>query len=102
MGRTQRPGYLIIKGYELEEKLNSEHKTVKDFANAMRVDMAEAYSILSGEKVGVDAARRFITYYGADFAHEYIDWEAMGMKDPMLKNKKRNIQARHFYRRIAI
>ena len=97
--KRRGPGYLIVKGKKLEKKLNSEGKTVKDFANRMFIEMSEAYRILSGERAGVDIARKFITRYGADFAHLYIDWAAMGMSDPYPTIKKRNIKTRHYDRR---
>ena len=97
--KRKRPGFLILKGYELEEKLNSDGKTVKDFANTMGLEMREAYAVLLGEKLGVDIARRFITRYGADFAHEYIDWAAMGMTDPYPKIRKRCINTRYYEKR---
>ena len=76
------PGYLIIKGWKLEKYLNSKGKTVRDFADALDIEMKEAYRILSGGKVGLEIARRLINYYGAGQARKYIDWEAMGIKDP--------------------
>jgi len=81
------PGYLIIKGWKLEKMLNAKGKTVRDFADALDIKMIEAYEILSGKKVGLEIARRFINHYGADYANRYIDWTSMGMdeKSQLLK-----------------
>ena len=92
------PGYLILKGEELETKLNASGKTVGDFANALEIEMEEAYKLLSGDKIGYEFARRFINHYGAEFAHLYIDWKAMGMSDPYLSFKKRLV-GKHGYNR---
>jgi hypothetical protein len=93
--RRRPPEFLILKGEELEKWLNSRGKTVRSFADALEIEMAQGYGLLSGEKAGLEISRRFIYYYGADFAHEYIDWAAMGMTDPFSKSKKRNIRERN-------
>ncbi|GHU97996.1 hypothetical protein FACS1894211_00970 [Clostridia bacterium] len=104
MKETKRipPGFMILKGEELERELNDQGKTVRDFANALDIEMIEAYGILSGEKEGIDIARRFVKHYGADFAHGYIDWKAMAMTDPYCGSKKRNVKTRHYDRRRII
>ena len=96
------PGFLIIKGNELERDLNACGKTVRDFADDLDITISEAYGLLSGEKAGADIARKFINRYGAEYAHRYIDWENMGMADPYPKMKKRNVSKCHFNRQNKI
>jgi len=102
MKKQKPPGYLVLKGEELETELNALGKTVRDFANSLGLEMQDAYGVLSGEKIGVDTSCSFITRYGADFAHEYIDWSFMGMANPYPRIKKRCVKTRHFDRRNAI
>jgi hypothetical protein len=94
--RRKRPGFMILKGCELERKFGESGRTVRSFADVMDIEMGEAYRILSSEACGLEIARRFITRCGADFACEYIDWGAMGIKDPLKKSKKRKIITRHY------
>ena len=95
------PEFLIVKGEEFETALNADGETVSDFADALDIEMTEAYGILSGEKVGSEISRRFINHYGADHTHKYIDWEAMGMTDPYEKIKKRCVKTRYYDRRSS-
>lgn len=39
--------------------------------------------LLGGTAVGEETARRFIYYFGADNAAEYIDWAAIGKQNPL-------------------
>ena len=96
------PGFLIIKGENLERDLNACGKTVRDLADDLNIPMSEAYNLLSGEKAGVEIARRFINHYGAEYAHRYIDWENMGIADPYPKMKKRNVSKSYFNRQNKI
>ena len=60
-----------------------------EFAREMGVDVSEVEKMLNGEAVGVNTARKFIGYIGADKAQRLIDWDAMGKKNPLAKPKKR-------------
>jgi len=84
--KRKTPGFLILKGCELEIDLNVCDKNVRDFADTLDIEMLDAYKLLSGERTGIEISRRFINRYGADYAHGYIDWEAMGIKNPLNKN----------------
>ena len=95
------PGFLTLKGYEFEIALNEKGKTVRDFADALNVEPAEAYGLLSGKKAGPAISRKLIKHYGADFIHKYIDWWAMGTHNPYPKIKKRHVLKRHYDRRNA-
>jgi len=94
-GENGAPGFMIVKR-SMERALKRKGKTVADFANELELDMKEAYGVLSGEKTGVDFARRFIRCYGADYAHKYIDWRAMGMADPYETIMKREVDMRAY------
>ncbi|MCL2675116.1 MAG: hypothetical protein FWE84_00765 [Firmicutes bacterium] len=93
------PGYMILKGKELEKELNASGKTAISFADTMDIRVIIAYTMLSGKKAGLEISRRFIYRYGADFAHNFIDWATMGMADPYDKIGKRHIITRHYERR---
>ena len=93
------PQFLVVKTDVMERVLAFSGKTVKAFANDLGIKTEQAYSLLSGEKVGVDIARKFINHYKAEYAHRYIDWAALGIPDPYRKMRKRSIVSRHFDRR---
>lgn len=90
--KPEAPGFMILKADSMERLLENSGWTPRAFANALDIDMCEAYKLLSGEKVGAYTARSFIRYYGAGFAHNYIDWPAMEMEDPYPGIRKQIIQ----------
>lgn len=62
-----------------------------DFANALDLEMEESYKLLSGEPVNYYLAKRFIWYFSAAFAKEFIDWDAMKITAPRLKHSKKRM-----------
>ncbi|MCL2369693.1 MAG: hypothetical protein FWC80_00455 [Firmicutes bacterium] len=91
------PGFLVVKPDVMYKVLAFAGKTVLAFAEDLDIEPIEAYSLLSGEKMGKDIAKKFIIHYKAEYAHRYIDWEILGLSDPYLNIRKRNIRSRNFY-----
>ena len=54
----------------------------------MGVTVGEVEKLLSGIAVNEETARRFIYYFGADNAAEYIDWAAIGKQNPFADKGK--------------
>ena len=57
-------------------------------AREMGVTVAEVEKLLSGTAVGEETARRFINYFGADYAAKFIDWAAIGKQNPLADKNK--------------
>ena len=77
MKRIQRVGFMVIKGWLVERDFNARGLTVRDFADALGIEMREAYKLLSGEKIGIGLARKFVMCDKIDKAMKYIDWHNM-------------------------
>ena len=54
-----------------------------EFARETGVSVEEVEKMLNGERVGVNTAKRFIAYLGADEAARLIDWKAIGKVNPL-------------------
>lgn len=74
---------MIIKKGLLQHYLSEQKMTAAILARNMGVTAAEVEKLLNGEAVGEPTARRFIYYFGADEAAKYIDWSAIGKKNPL-------------------
>ena len=61
---------------------------VEKLAREMGVAVAEVEKLLGGTAVNEETARRFIYYFGADNAAEYIDWAAIGKQNPFADKGK--------------
>lgn len=68
-----------IKTELLQNYLDEHELTAAILARNMGVNTAEVEKLLSGIAVNEETARRFIYYFGADNAAEYIDWAAIGV-----------------------
>lgn len=71
-----------VKTELLQAFLDKYGITAAILAREMGVTVAEVEKLLSGTAVGEETARRFIYYFGADNAAEYIDWAAIGKQNP--------------------
>lgn len=67
----------LLLAYLDERKLS-----VSDLANEMKIDVTELERLLNGEAADKKIARRFIYHFGASKARRFVDWEAIGKKDP--------------------
>lgn len=72
-----------IKTELLQNYLDEHELTAAMLARNMGVNAVEVEKLLNGETVNEETARRFIYYFGADNAAEYIDWAAIGKENPL-------------------
>ncbi|MCL2798511.1 MAG: hypothetical protein FWD58_10790 [Firmicutes bacterium] len=72
-----------IKPQLLKEFLEKKKMSVAGFACELEVDVSEIEILLNGEAVEVETARKFIYYVTADEAQHLIDWEALGIENPL-------------------
>ena len=56
--------------------------TPNKFADAINVEIEEAYKLLSGKPVNYYTAQAFIEYFKAPFAGALIDFAGMGIEPP--------------------
>lgn len=88
------PMFMALKVEIMERYLIRAKMTPSEYAADLDIFVYEAYSLLSGEKIGVHLSRRFIKRHEARFAHNYIDWQTMGMVDPFPNIKKEIIESK--------
>ncbi|MDR0850768.1 MAG: hypothetical protein LBN07_04850 [Christensenellaceae bacterium] len=79
-----------IKIQLLQAFLKERKITALDLAKEMEVDVSEIEKLLKGEAVDEKAAHKFIYYFGADEAQHFIDWEAIGKKNPLINESDTN------------
>jgi len=72
-----------IKGEKLSLHLQEKDMTHSEFANELGISLLEVEWLFAGEAVAVDTAKKFTDYFGADKTAEFIDWEALGKKNPL-------------------
>jgi transcriptional regulator with XRE-family HTH domain len=72
-----------VKIKRLKKYLKDNGLTKEELACDMGVSAAEVEKMLNGQTVGVNTARKFIAFFGADDAQSLIDWEAIGKKNPL-------------------
>lgn len=77
-----------IKKELLQDYLDEHELSAAILARNMGVNTAEVEKLLSGIAVNEETARRFIYYFGADNAAEYIDWAAIGKQNPLADKGK--------------
>lgn len=73
---------MIIKKELLQAFLDKYGITAAILAREMHVDENEIQSLLNGDAVNEETARKFIYYFGADEAVKMIDWAALGKQIP--------------------
>lgn len=74
---------MIVKGKRLSKLLQERKMTRQAFADKLGVEVTEVDKMLSGEAVGYETARKFVYFLTANCAQYYIDWQAMGKKNPL-------------------
>lgn len=72
-----------IKTKLLLAYLEQRKMSVSDLAKEMEISVTELEVLLNGEAVGEKTAQQFIYYLGANEAQKFIDWEAIGKKNPL-------------------
>lgn len=81
---------MIVKKEKLQSYLDERKLTRAEFANKLKVGVTEVDKMLSGEPVGYDTARKFIYYLKAERAQHLVDWEAIGVKNPLTEESENN------------
>ena len=77
-----------VKTELLQAFLDKYGITAAILAREMGVTVGEVEKLLGGTAVNEETARRFIYYFGADNAAEYIDWAAIGKQNPLADKGK--------------
>ena len=77
---------MIVKAQKLQALLDRRELTRKDFADKLGVDVTEVDKMLEGEAVGYDTARKFVYYLKANRAQHLIDWDKLGVENPLAKD----------------
>lgn len=81
---------MIIKKEKLQAYLDERNLTRAEFAKRLGVEVSEVDKMLSGEPVGYDTARKFIYYLKANSAQHYVDWDTLGVKNPLTEEDNEN------------
>lgn len=77
-----------VRKERLQNYLDEHDITAAELAREMGVTVGEVEKLLCGTAVNEETARRFIYYFGADNAAEYIDWAAIGKQNPFADKGK--------------
>lgn len=75
--------YVIVE--KVLRFLRNNNMTVEEFAQELDVPVIEVRKMLGGSKVRYRTASNFINYFQADVAQHLIDWEKLGIKNPLEK-----------------
>lgn len=81
---------MIVKAQKLQTLLEKHHLTRQKFADKLGVDVTEVDKMLEGIAVGYDTSRKFIYYFKATRAQHLIDWDNLGVENPLLKDNNEN------------
>ena len=81
---------MVANKEKLQEYLEEENLSEKDFARRLRISQSEANKLLSGERVGYDTAKKFIYYFQGVIAQHYIDWESTEAENPLTEDYEEN------------
>lgn len=80
---------MVANKEKLQCFLKGKKLTSQDFAQLLDVDQKEVDKLLAGERVGYDTAKKFIYFFKGEVAQHYINWDGMGIENPL--NKKGNV-----------
>ena len=72
-----------IKTKMLQDYLQEKNLTIEQLADDIQIGVAELTKLLNGESVEIQSASLFIHHFGADKAQSFIDWVAIGKKNPL-------------------
>lgn len=78
-----------VKVAKLWEYLKQKELSVEDFAKKLHLSTDEVEKMLRGEAVGINTARKFINGLSAELAQDLIDWEAIGVSNPLAEDENR-------------
>ncbi len=74
-----------VKKEMLQAYMKKRGISAAELAKEMCVAQTEIELLLNGAAVKEPTARQFINYFGVDEAAKYIDWAAIGKKNPFEK-----------------
>lgn len=74
---------MIVKADKLQALLEKRGITRKDFADKLGVDVSEVDKMLRGENLEYETARRFVYFFKANRAQHLIDWDKLGIENPL-------------------
>lgn len=66
--------------------------TPGDFASILDIEVTESYKLLSGEPANYFVAKKFIYFFQASLAKEFIDWDTMGVSLPRFKHTRKALE----------
>ena len=74
---------MLTRAEKLQKFLDYIGISTREFAVLLDVSDEEAYKLLNGIPVEYDTAHNFIYWMKGYVAQHYIDWETMGIQNPL-------------------
>ena len=74
---------MLTRADKLKKFLDYIGVSSQEFARLIEVSETEAEKLLNGEAVEYDTAHNFIYWMKGYVAQHYIDWERMGIRNPL-------------------
>lgn len=74
---------MLTRADKLKKFLDYIGVSSQEFARLVEVSETEAEKLLNGEAVEYDTAHNFIYWMKGYVAQHYIDWERMGIRNPL-------------------
>ena len=75
--------YIIVD--KVLKFMKENNMSEKQFAEELGISIGELRKMLSGERTSYDVASKFIYYFTADVVQDLIDWERLGIVNPLKK-----------------
>ena len=75
--------YIIVD--KVLKFMKENNMSEKQFAEELGISVGELKSMLAGERASYDVASKFIYYFTADVVQDLIDWERLGIVNPLKK-----------------
>ena len=75
--------YIIVD--KVLKFMKENNMSEKQFAEELGISIGELRRVLSGERTSYDVASKFIYYFTADVVQDLIDWERLGIVNPLKK-----------------
>lgn len=75
--------YIIVD--KVLKFMKENNMSEKQFAEELGINIGELRRMLSGERTSYDVASKFIYYFTADVVQDLIDWERLGIVNPLKK-----------------
>lgn len=72
-----------VKPQLLQDYLEQKKLSEEEFAKKLGIGIEDVRRMLCGDKVGFNTARKFIRFFTPEKAQHLIDWEAIGVRNPL-------------------